>query len=154
MAFRKETVGDLDSFDSILTKLTKHRRQPSVHVAHIGANSAPVYAVNARMPNAALPCDRILELYSAADSLRSKAQMPLPASEEALKQELGLAQGMSVVALIQARKRFSWRNHPDRADDESRSLSLERMQMANAMFDIALGLAREEGFSEKQAKSA
>ena len=149
MAFRKETVGDLDSFDSILTKLTEHRRQPSVHVAHIGANSAPVYAANARIPNAALPCDRILELYSAADSLRSKARI-----EEALKQELGLAQGMSVVALIQARRRFSWRNHPDRADDESRSLSLERMQMANAMFDKALALAREEGFSEKQAKSA
>jgi hypothetical protein len=154
MAFRRENVGDRHAFDNVLAKLNEHRRQPSVEIAHMVARRAPMYSIDARVPEAAISQNHIFELYMDVDSLSSKTPVSLPFSEEALEQELGLEREMSVAALTQSRRRFSWFNHPDRAGDGSPNLSLERMQMANAIFDKALMLARERRFAKMQTQFA
>ena len=67
-------------------------------------------------------------------------QFVLPATDnpEAIALELGLDRALSATDLNRARRRFMWRNHPDRCDAGQRGLADRRVAVANMLIDRAL----------------
>lgn len=67
----------------------------------------------------------------------------LPTSvEEAVAQELRLSDVLQPAELERVRRRFAYRNHPDRVAPALKSQALERMTIANVLIDQALKVAR------------
>ncbi|HLH48121.1 MAG TPA: hypothetical protein VKV96_02165 [Roseiarcus sp.] len=58
-------------------------------------------------------------------------------SPEAIALELGLDQTLSEDELNRARRRFMWRNHPDRCSEAQRPLADRRVAVANMLIDRA-----------------
>jgi len=65
---------------------------------------------------------------------------PAPPSDDldAIARELALPSLTTRAALLQARRRFMWANHPDRRPDWPRDLATRRVALANMMIDRAL----------------
>jgi hypothetical protein len=71
---------------------------------------------------------------------------PKPAAEfdrsvsddpEAIAREIGLDQSLDEEELNRARRRFMWRNHPDRCAESQRALADRRVAIANMLIDRA-----------------
>jgi len=58
-------------------------------------------------------------------------------SPEAIALELGLDRMLSEEELSRARRRFMWRNHPDRCSEAQRPLADRRVAVANMLIDRA-----------------
>jgi hypothetical protein len=69
-----------------------------------------------------------------------RAALPTLADDvEAIAAELGLAEASTRDELHRARRRFMWRNHPDRSADIPADLANRRAAIANRLVDHALG---------------
>ena len=62
--------------------------------------------------------------------------------EEAVAQELQLSDDLEPADLERIRRRFAYRNHPDRVGTAHKAQALRRMTVANVLVDQALKAAR------------
>ena len=60
-------------------------------------------------------------------------------SRDAIRQELNLRPGLTRAELQRLRRSFAASNHPDRLPQEFRADAEQRMKMANALLDTAMG---------------
>ena len=75
-------------------------------------------------------------------------EVPSPSDDpEAIAAELGLANFSTRDELHRARRRFMWRNHPDRSSDIPAALANRRAAIANRLVDRALGELARSGRS-------
>jgi hypothetical protein len=71
-------------------------------------------------------------------ALPAERDIPLAEDPESIAKELGLDRAQSEDDLHRARRRFMWRNHPDRCDLAQRALANRRVAIANMLIDRAL----------------
>jgi hypothetical protein len=62
---------------------------------------------------------------------------PMSESLDAIELELGLDHALSDEDIKRAKRRFMWRNHPDRRNEAQRSLADRRVAIANMLIDRA-----------------
>jgi len=67
----------------------------------------------------------------------AESERLLSDSPEAIALELGLDRTLSEEELNRARRRFMWRNHPDRCSEAQRPLADRRVAVANMLIDRA-----------------
>ena len=80
-----------------------------------------------------------LDFFADADEpLPAEPEWPLSDNPEAIARELGLDRSLSEDELHRARRRFMWRNHPDRCSEARRPLADRRVAVANMLIDRAL----------------
>ncbi len=85
-------------------------------------------------------------LDASPDPAPSDPRVPAPSDDpEAIAAELGLASASTRDALHRARRRFMWRNHPDRARNIPTDLANRRVAIANMLIDRALAPLRGGG---------
>jgi hypothetical protein len=63
--------------------------------------------------------------------------LPLSDDPQTIAQELGLDRAANEEDLNRARRRFMWRNHPDRRGEAQRGLADRRVAVANMLIDRA-----------------
>ena len=85
----------------------------------------------------------------AVDLFETDEPKPTPAPDgslsddpEAIAREIGLDRSLSEEELNRARRRFMWRNHPDRCAESQRALADRRVAVANMLIDRARLAAR------------
>jgi hypothetical protein len=66
-----------------------------------------------------------------------KLELPLSDDPDAIAAELGLDRPLNEQELNQARRRFMWRNHPDRLKHGLRNRADRRVAVANMLIDRA-----------------
>ena len=64
-------------------------------------------------------------------------QRETAATAEAIYEELGLTENLSRRELNRLRRRFMWRNHPDRCGEAQRETATRRVAIANMLIDRA-----------------
>jgi hypothetical protein len=82
------------------------------------------------------------ELYGSADDAPLNVSGASLSVEEAVASELSLSDDLQPAALERLRRRFAYRNHPDRVAPALKHQALERMTIANVLIDAALRTAR------------
>ena len=80
------------------------------------------------------PTDWFVEL---DEPLPIESDEPLSESPEAIALELGLDRAVSEEDLSRAKRRFMWRNHPDRRGQSQRGNANRRVAIANMLIDRA-----------------
>jgi hypothetical protein len=129
---RKTSVDGPSTFDAVLDQLLEREPPPTAAAfrAHSGAAFDPTYAA---------------ALYEDADlaGVGAKATAePLRSIEDAVARELSLSDDLEPADLERIRRRFAYRNHPDRVAPSLKGQALERMTIANVLIDQALKAAR------------
>jgi hypothetical protein len=81
-------------------------------------------------------------MYGDAELAEATRLGPPPSVEEAVALELQLSDDLAPAALERMRRRFAYRNHPDRFGPTQQAHALQRMTAANALIDQALKAAR------------
>lgn len=71
------------------------------------------------------------------DSTPASDPLSTDDSVEGVAAELGLSPSLTREDLNRARRRFMWRNHPDRRDDIGREIANRRVAIANMLIDRA-----------------
>jgi hypothetical protein len=70
------------------------------------------------------------------------SEAPPRSIEEAVALELQLSDDLQPSELERLRRRFAYRNHPDRVGPAHQAVALLRMTLANVLIDRALAVAR------------
>jgi hypothetical protein len=81
-------------------------------------------------------------MYIDADPSEATPQGTARSVEEAVAQELQLSDNLEPADLERIRRRFAYRNHPDRVGPAHQARALLRMTVANVLIDQALKTAR------------
>jgi hypothetical protein len=82
------------------------------------------------------------QMYIDAELADTARQGPPPSVEEAIALELQLSDTLEPAELERMRRRFAYRNHPDRVGPAQQARALQRMTVANALIDQTLKAAR------------
>jgi hypothetical protein len=139
---RRPDPGPAGAFDGLLDRLAKEEPRPAGH-ALPRWRLAPDLAWPGAVDTVEPPQPEVAVHSAYADG----APVPTPAAaprslEEAVALELQLQDIREPADLERARRRFAFRNHPDRAGPLYRDEALRRMAVANALVDEALKAAR------------
>jgi hypothetical protein len=142
---RKTSVDGPSTFDAVLDQLLEREPPPTAAAfrAHSGAAFDPTYAAAPASLGSA--GDAAFALYEDADlaGVGAKATAePLRSIEDAVARELSLSDDLEPADLERIRRRFAYRNHPDRVAPSLKGQALERMTIANVLIDQALKAAR------------
>jgi hypothetical protein len=81
-------------------------------------------------------------MYIDAEFADTARHGPPPSVEQAVALELQLSDTLEPAELERMRRRFAYRNHPDRVGPTQQARALQRMTVANALIDQALKAAR------------
>ncbi|MGE0850227.1 MAG: hypothetical protein AB7O44_11495 [Hyphomicrobiaceae bacterium] len=141
---RKTSVDGPSTFDAVLDQLLEREPPPAAAAfrAHSGAAFDPTYAAAPASPGSA--GDAASTLYEDADLAGVGAEVAEPprSIEDAVARELRLSNDLEPAELERIRRRFAYRNHPDRVAPGFKGQALERMTIANVLIDQALKAAR------------
>ncbi len=121
-------------FDQVLADLERSRPRAE------GARRALDIAASAAFPileNEAGAAQASPDVFDEADEPPQEIEPCSGEDPEAIARELGLDRAASEAELNRAKRRFMWRNHPDRCPESLRAIADRRVAIANMLIDRA-----------------
>jgi hypothetical protein len=129
-------------FQAVLDQLHRQQDAPGGAISRGRIGPARGWAYPAAEVTHASSVAAAAEMYIDGD-IPGTAPKGTPRSvEEAVAQELQLSDDLEPADLERIRRRFAYRNHPDRVGPAHKAPALQRMTVANVLVDQALEAAR------------
>ena len=123
-------------FGRVLADVGRARVRDSARLFNPAAGAA--FPLGASDAGDAQEMDSVLDWFvEQASPPPEEYDPPLSDDPETIAQELGLDRAANEEDLNKARRRFMWRNHPDRRGEAQRELADRRVAVANMLIDRA-----------------
>jgi hypothetical protein len=129
-------------FQTVLDQLRRQQDAPEGVISRLRGVPAFGWAYPAAEVPPASPIAAAAEMYVAVDIPTTAPKATPRCVEEAVAQELQLSDDLAPADLERIRRRFAYRNHPDRVGPAHKARALQRMTVANVLVDQALKAAR------------